>query len=85
MVLSFTATILAYSVYYVHRVAVLFLSLDKVNGDGDDAERGRTRTISGTRQPVWRNPRETFILTAVEELLLEVTRTRVCVREKVRM
>ncbi|CAM9640751.1 unnamed protein product, partial [Ectocarpus sp. 12 AP-2014] len=44
----------------------------KVNGDVDDAERGRTHSIAGTLQPVWRNPPEVFILTAVEEILLEV-------------
>eukprot|EP00752_Nemacystus_decipiens_P007665 g6853.t1 len=44
----------------------------KVNRDGDEDERGRTRSIAGTLQPVWRNPPEMFILTAVEELILEV-------------
>lgn len=45
-----------------------------MNGEGDDAERGRTQSISGTLQPVWRDPSEVFIVTAVEELILEVGR-----------
>lgn len=44
----------------------------QVNGDGSEAERGRTRPISGSLQPVWINPAEVFILTAVEEIILEV-------------
>lgn len=43
-----------------------------MNGDGSEAERGRTRPISGSLQPVWKNPAEVFILTAVEEIILEV-------------
>ena len=46
--------------------------LKQVNGEGDENERGRTQSIAGTLQPVWRNPPEVFILTAVEELILEV-------------
>ncbi|CAM9193761.1 unnamed protein product [Scytosiphon promiscuus] len=44
----------------------------KVNGDGDDAERGRTNCVAGTLHPVWRKPAEVFILTGVEELILEI-------------
>lgn len=43
-----------------------------MNGEGDNDERGRTTSISGTLQPVWRDPPEVFIVTAVEELILEV-------------
>lgn len=43
-----------------------------MNGDGSEAERGRTRPISGSLHPVWKNPAEVFILTAVEEIVLEV-------------
>ena len=45
---------------------------EQVNGDDDEDERGRTQPIPGTLQPVWRNPPEVFILTAIEELILEV-------------
>ena len=45
----------------------------QVNGDGSEAERGRTRPISGSLNPVWKNPPEIFILTAVEEVVLEVS------------
>lgn len=44
----------------------------QVNGDGDEAEKGRTRVISGTSHPVWKDPPEAFILTAVEEMVFEV-------------
>lgn len=43
-----------------------------MNGDGDEAEKGRTRVISGTSHPVWKDPPEAFILTAVEEIVFEV-------------
>lgn len=44
----------------------------QVNGDDHLAERGRTRSVAGTLQPVWDSPLETFILTDVEVLVLEV-------------
>ncbi|CAM9268105.1 unnamed protein product, partial [Discosporangium mesarthrocarpum] len=44
----------------------------KTNGDGVDAERGRTRTIPNTLEPVWHEPPEIFIVTDVEEILVEV-------------
>lgn len=45
----------------------------QVNGDDDDAERGRTRVLAGTLQPIWKDPPELFITTGVEVLTLEVT------------
>lgn len=44
----------------------------QVNGDGADCERGRTRSILGTTQPIWTKPAEVFIVTSVEDVILEV-------------
>lgn len=41
--------------------------------NGDEAEKGRTRVISGTSHPIWKDPLEVFILTAVEEIIFEVS------------